>query len=297
MGERKGLVMVFIACVLFSIGGLCVKMIPWQGMSINGFRSILSVGILLLFAKITHHRMRLTKGVLIGALAVCSSTICYALATKLTTAANAILLQFTAPAFVILSLWLFFRERPKKLDLLACCFVFGGIACFFLDSLGTGKLLGDAIAVLAGVGYAWVFMMNKLPGGDPLFATILGQSMGAVIGLPFLVQETEFGSQALFYATLLGVFQLGLAYVFLTTGIRYAPPVSAALVSGIEPILNPILVAVVMGETIRGLSLVGGGIVFVSVMGYNLLAARQTRAAAQELADGACDRDQENKVE
>ena len=249
-------------------------MIPWQPLSINSFRSFISVGILLVFARLTRRRLRLTGGVVLGGLAVCGATALYTVATKLTTAGNAVLLQFTAPIFVILCSWAVFRERPKRLDLAACVCVFGGVFCFFLDSLGSGRFLGDVIAVLAGICYAWVFLLNKIPGGDPLWSTILGQSMGAVIGLPWLVRETQFDGTTLCFGILLGVFQLGLAYALLTTGIRYIPPVTASLITGIEPVLNPILVALVLGETLTRLSLLGGGIVFVSVMLYNVLSVR-----------------------
>lgn len=279
MSERKGLLMVFLASVCFSVGGLLVKMIPWQGMSINTARSFLSVLVLLVFAKVIGHKFRLPPGVLVGAAAVCGNTILYIVANKLTTAANAILLEFTAPVFVILFSLLVFREKMRKLDLLACLCVFGGIACFFLDGLGGGGFLGDLAALLAGMCYAWVFLMNKLPGADPLFSTILGQSVGALIGLPWLVRETDFSGKVVLTAVVLGVFQLGLAYVFLTTGVRYAPPIPASLVAGIEPVLNPILVALVIGETLTGLAIVGGIVVFVSVMGYNILNAWQERTA------------------
>ena len=102
--------MVFLASVCFSVGGLLVKMIPWQGLSINSSRSFLSVLVLLVFAAVTRHKFRLTRGVLIGAAAVCGNTIFYILANKHTTAANAILLEFTSPIFVILFLWLVFAE-------------------------------------------------------------------------------------------------------------------------------------------------------------------------------------------
>lgn len=277
MTAKKGLALVFAAALLFSIGGLCVKMIPWQPLSINSFRSILSVGILLTFAKVTRHKLNLTPGVFVGACAMCATTTLYTMANKMTTAANTILLQFTAPMFVILFMWLIFKERPRRLDVIACLFVFGGILCFFLDSLGSGRFLGDLVAVGAGIGYAWVFMLNKLPGGDPLYSCILGQGMGAVIGLPSLVQETQFDGKALFFAVILGVFQLGLAYVFMSTGLKYTTPISASLVTGIEPVLNPILVALVLGETLTGLSIVGGVIVFASVMVYNVLTSRTER--------------------
>ena len=72
----------------------------------------------------------------------------------------------------------------------------------------------------------------------------------------------------------MGIFQLGLAYICFTTGIRTAPPVSASLVSGIEPILNPVLVAIVVGESLSGLALLGGAIVFISIMVYNVLTSK-----------------------
>lgn len=281
MRSKKSLLCVFVAALLFSTGGLLVKLIPWQSLSINSFRSIISVCILFLFAKATRQKVKVTPGVLAGACVVCASTTLYTAATKLTTAANAILLQFTAPVFVILFMWLIFKERPKKLDIIASVIVFCGIGCFFLDGLGSGNMLGNGLAVLAGVCYGWIFMLNKIPGGDPLSSTLLGHGLAALIGLPWLVRETQFDSQTMVAAVLLGVFQLGIAYVFLTVGVKYAPPVSASLVTGIEPILNPILVALVVGETITGLSLVGGAIVFVTIMVYNVIGARADQQQAQ----------------
>ena len=273
MEQKKGLLLIFAASVLFSLGGLLIKVIPWQALSINSWRCGISVCILLLFAKITHHKLKLTPGVLAGAAAMCLTVSSYALANKLTTAANAILIQFTNPVFVILFLWLFFHEKPKKLDII-CVVVFGGIACFFLDGLSAGNLLGNAVALFSGLCYAWVFLLNKIPGGDPLYSTILGHAMCVLIGLPSAVRETEYSGQIVLCAILMGVFQLGLAYLCFTIGIRTAPPVSASLVSGIEPILNPVLVAIVLGESLSGLALLGGGIVFISIMIYNILTVR-----------------------
>ena len=274
MEQKKGLLLIFAASVLFSLGGLLIKVIPWQALSINSWRCGISVCILLLFAKVTGKKLKLTPGVLAGAAAMCLTVSSYALANKLTTAANAILIQFTNPVFVILFLWLFFHEKPKKLDLITCVVVFGGIACFFLDGLSAGNLLGNAVALFSGVCYAWVFLLNKIPGGDPLYSTILGHAMCVLIGLPSAVRETEYSGQIVLCAILMGVFQLGLAYLCFTIGIRTAPPVSASLVSGIEPILNPVLVAIVLGESLSGLALLGGGIVFISIMIYNILTVR-----------------------
>ena len=105
-------------------------------------------------------------------------------------------------------------------------------------------------------------------------------ALGVGIGLPSLVQETQFDGTSLFYGVLLGVFQLGLAYVCLTTGIRYVKPITASLVTGIEPVLNPILVALAVGEVLTPLALLGGAIVFISVMVYNVLNLRLEKQRA-----------------
>jgi len=274
MEQKKGLLLIFAASVFFSLGGLLIKVIPWQALSINSWRCGISVCMLLLFAKLTHHKLKLTPGVLAGGAAVCLTVTSYALANKLTTAANAILIQFTNPVFVILFLWLFFHEKPKKLDLITCAVVFAGIACFFLDGLSAGNLLGNAVALFSGVCYAWVFLLNKIPGGDPLWSIILGHATCFLIGLPSVARETEYSGQIVLCAVLMGIFQLGLAYLCLIIGIRTAPPVSASLVSGIEPILNPVLVAIVVGESLSPLALLGGAIVFISIMVYNVLTTR-----------------------
>ncbi len=282
MNNKKGLILMLLCALLLSLGGVCIKEIPWNPLSINAFRSIISVGILFSFAKLTHNRFHLTLGTAVGTVGVCGATVLYTVATKLTTAGSAVLIQFTvAPVFIILFTWLVFKDWPKGMDVTACLCIVGGVICFFLDSLGSGRFAGDVVAVLSGVAYALVFLTNKLPGGNALWATILGQSIGALIGLPSLVQETQFDGTTLFYAIILGVFQLGLAYVCLTTGVKYVKPVTAILVTGIEPVLNPILVAIVVGETLSPLSLLGGVIVFVSVMVYNILSARGERPSPQ----------------
>lgn len=274
MNTKKGTLLIFASACLFALGGLCVKMIPWSPLSINGARCLISSGILFLFLKATGHKLQVNRGVLLGAACILATNLLYTCANKLTTAANAILLQFTAPIFIILLMWLLFKDRPKRRDVLACVLVFGGIACFFLDSLGTGRMVGNLVAVASGVTYAGVFMINKFPGADPVSSSFLGHLAGGLTGLPFLVQETNFQPVTIAFVLVLGVFQMGLAYVCFSTGIQQVTPVTGSLISGIEPILNPVLVALVLHETITPLAGVGGAVVLVTIMAYNLLGAR-----------------------
>ena len=206
---------------------------------------------------------------------VFGTNLLYAVANKLTTAANTIVLQFTAPIFVIVFSLLFWHKRPRRLDLIACAVVFGGVLFFFVDSLEMGGGLGNFLALLSGVSYAGVFLMNDMPDSDALSSVFWGEVLSSVTGLPFLIQETEFPPTAILSLVVLGVFQVALAYILLAIGLKTTPPVMASLVSGIEPVLNPILVAVFYQEYMGPFALVGAAVVIVGVVGYNVIQARQ----------------------
>ena len=275
--QQKGTLYVFIASLLYSIGGLCIKVIPWNGMSINGGRTAIALVVMGIYFWKTKHKLRFNRWVLLGALAVCGTNILFSIANKMTTAANAIVLQYTAPIFVILLSALFLKKRPGRLDLFTCVVVFGGVLCFFVDSLSSGNWLGDVLALISGVSYGMVFMLNDMPDSDPLSSVWFGHLISAVVGLPFLLQESDFSSTALTSLVVLGVFQVGLAFLFLTAGLRTTPPVTASLVSGIEPVLNPILVALFYGEMIGPTALCGAVIVVGGVIIYNILLAQRKK--------------------
>lgn len=268
--QSKGVFYVFLSAVLFSIGGLCVKIIPWSPLAINGARNLIAVIIIGIYLKITHHRIVVNRAVLFGAVCLAGVTTLYCMANKLTTAANTIVLQFTAPIFVIFLTWMFFRERPKKRDILACICVFAGIACFFIDGLSSGNMLGNILAVLSGVCYAGVFMMNSFPDSDSLSSVFLGQALCAVTSIWFIAGESDFGAAAMGGIVALGVFQLALAYIFMARGLEDTPAVTASLTAAVEPILNPMLVAVFYHEKMTLLSLLGAVIVVTSVVIYNV---------------------------
>ena len=280
--SRRGTLFVAAAAVLYSIGGLCIKVIPWNGMSINGGRTAIALLVIGGYMAASRHPLKFNRWVLLGALAVFATNSLFSVANKLTTAANAIVLQFTVPVFVMLFSALFFRRRPGKLDLAACAVIFGGILCFFLDSLSMGGGLGNLLALLSGVTYAGVFLMNEMPDSDAISSVFWGDVLSALAGLPFLLRETQFTAMALFSLVVLGVFQVGAAYVCLCIGLKTTPPVTASLISGIEPVLSPILVALFYGEQVGGFAMVGAAVVIVGVVGYNVLKGRQNIETASE---------------
>ena len=274
--ERKGVLFVFVAAVLYSLGGLCIKLIPdWSGLALNAGRNGIALVVYVIFFAATRHKPRFNRWIFLGACCVCATNVRFAVANKMTTAANAIVLEYTAPIFVILLSAIFLRCRPDRLDLAACAVVFLGVLCFFLESLGGGHLSGDLLALLSGVTYGGVFMLNEVPNGDPISSVFWSAMMSTLIGLPQMVQQPRLEGTALVSMLVLGVFQLGLALVFLTVGLKTTSSITASLVTGIEPVLNPVLVAVFYHEYMGVFSVIGACIVIVGVVGYNVLKEKQ----------------------
>ena len=270
MSRQRSILFVFLASVCFSTGGLFIKLIPWSALAINGARNLIGSAVIGLFLLITRRKIRLSVPVLIGALSTMSVTTTFALANKLTTAANAIVLQFTAPVFVILFMALVFRVKPTRRELLTCAAVFLGVCLFFVDGLQTGNLLGDLIAVLSGVCYAGVFLMNTAKKADALSSCFLGQLAAGILFTPFCLRETDFSAPVLATVLILGVFQVGLAYLLLSIGIRRTGAVAASLITGLEPIMNPLWVALFYGERITPLAMLGAVIVIGAIVLYNI---------------------------
>lgn len=268
---KRGTLFVFLAAVLYSIGGLCMKWIPWSGVAINGGRTAIALIVIGIYLILTKHPLKMNRWILVGALSVFSTNLLFSVANKMTTAANAIVLQFTVPIFVMLFSALFLKKRPTKLDLIACIVIFGGVVFFFADSLTMGGGIGNLIALLSGVTYAGIFMLNDMPHADAISSVFWGDVISAVIGLPFILRETDFSAGPMISLAVLGVFQVAVAYILLTIGLQTTPSVTASLVSGIEPILNPVLVAVFYGETIGTFAFVGAFIVIVGVVAYNII--------------------------
>lgn len=275
--QRRGVVFVFLAAVLYSIGGLCIKVIPWNGMSINSARTLVASVVVGVYLLLTRHRLQINRSVLLGAVCVCGTNVLFSLANKMTTAANTIVLQFTAPIFVILLSMLFWKRKPKRLDVITCLIVLAGVICFFVDGLEMGGMAGNVLALLSGLTYAGVFLLNDLPNSDPISSVFWGDVLSVLTGLPFLLQETVFTPAVMTSVIVLGAFQVGLAYIFMCIGLRTTPAVTASLITGIEPVLNPIWVAIFYQETVGPMALVGAVLVIGSVIIYNVIKAKHPK--------------------
>ena len=268
--QQKGFIYTALSAVCFATGGLLIKLNTWSSMSINGMRSFFAFFIFLLYMKLTKHQFKFNWKVLLGVVANSMMGITFIMANKMTTAANAIVLQFTLPIYIMLLTWIFLKKKPDKVSVISGMISMVGIMFFFFESLSLGGMTGNVLALVSGFFYAIVFLIIQIPDSDCESSVIISFVVNFVIGIPFILQETDWGIMNMSTGVLQGVVQIGLAYIFLNMALDKVPPVGASLISMIEPILNPVLVAIFYGEKIGKISFVGAIIVLASALFYNL---------------------------
>jgi drug/metabolite transporter (DMT)-like permease len=251
------------AAVLWSMGGLLVKSVSIHPMAIAGVRSGAACLVVLLFLGRPHFTWSIPQ--VGGALSYAATVTCFVFATKLTTAANAILLEYTAPVYIaLLGSW-FLGERTRAADWLmmgACLF---GMALFFLDSLAPGQLLGNVFGMITGLTFAFLaIFLRKQKDTSNLESILLGNAIVAVIGIPFLGLDVP-DVRDLSWLLILGALQLGLPYVLYAKAIRHVTALDSILIPIIEPILNPLWVFLLIGERPGPWAVAGGIIVLLAV--------------------------------
>ncbi|MCL2628266.1 MAG: EamA family transporter [Oscillospiraceae bacterium] len=273
--KRKGIVYIAAASMCWSFGGVFIKFIPWGAMSIVGLRALFAAAVFVIYRR--SFKLNFTPGNVLAALCLSSTTIMYVFANKLTTAAAAILLQFTAPIFIILIYLIFYRKKPTLSSLVAVLFTILGMLLFFADNLDAGGFWGNIMALVSGLSMAGVYVCNKRPDTNPQDALFLGFLINSCIGLPFAFFEVTADAAAWGAIVLLGVVQVGIAYVFFSKAIKRISALLACLITTIEPILNPSWVALagVIGflpetEIPGRFAIIGGIIIIVTVVGYNV---------------------------
>ena len=274
--SKKGIIFVFLSAVFFSLAGILMKINTMSSLTMNGLRCGLAFFVMYAYMRKVKHKFRFNMVVLLGAFVTFGMSLTFSMANKMTTAANAIVLQFCMPAFVILLLWIFWKQKPDKIAVASVIMSFAGIIFFFLDSLSEGGMAGNLIAVFSGFLYAVVILIKKIPKSDFESSVLLSHLISFVVGIPAVVQEPSWTPTNIVTIIVLGIVQTGLSMVCLNVGLNYVQPVAASLISMIEPILNPILVAVFYGETMGVISIFGAIIVLGSALFYNLMKSKET---------------------
>jgi drug/metabolite transporter, DME family len=251
--------LILSAAVLWSTAGAAIKSAGLDAWQIAGGRSLIAA--LFLFAAVREARVRPSGRVVLVSIAYAFTVVLFVLATKLTTAANAIFIQDTAPVWVLLlSPWLL-RELPTRGELLAVPIYAAGLGLFFLDELSAGQVAGNVVAAVSGICFALAIIGLRILRHDGPAALFYGNVLAAVATLPAWPAGPEATAVDLALLVYLGIFQLGLAYLAFSRGVTGTPAIEASLLILLEPVLNPIWTFLVMGERPGPWAVVGGAVV------------------------------------
>ena len=272
--RRKAIVFLFVSAVLWSLGGLFVKSISWNPLAIVGVRSFLAACTVLVLVP-SAKNFTSSWPVWLGGIFYAGMVSTLVVATKLTTAANAIFLQYTAPIYVaLLSAWLL-KEKVSRRDWLVIAATAFGMALFFVGEFSFANMLGNLSGIASGVCFAlMVICLRHIKTAEPNSVILIGNVLAFLWTLPFW--ETPwpdmYGWAALVF---LGVFQLGLSYVLYSRAVAHVTALEGVIIPVIEPILNPLWVFLVIGEQPSVWALCGAAVVVSVVTVYCLQKARQ----------------------
>lgn len=277
--HRASGVLAIAACAfMWSTAGLFIKLLDWNPMAIAGMRSLIAGLTILVWLK----RPRFTWSFAQVAAAVANmlTMVLFVYANKATTAANAILLQYSAPIFTaFFGAWLL-HENPRREHLLAFPFVAAGMLIFFMDDVSMGSLVGNLAAAASGVTFGLYFVFMRMQKTEsPLQSILLSHLMTAVVALgmacflPFPILTTS----SLLAILVLGVVQIGLGAIFFAYGIQRVTAVQAMLVALIEPTFNPVWVFLSTGERPGSHAILGGLLIVGAVTAASVVTVRQSR--------------------
>jgi drug/metabolite transporter (DMT)-like permease len=269
---------ILAAAVLWSTGGAAIKLTSLSGWQVGAGRSAIAAAFI--FLAFREARVRPSPRMWFASAAYAGTVILFSVANKLTTSANAIFIQDTAPLWVVLLSPLLLRERPTRGELLSIPVYGAGLALFFLDELSAGQLAGNFVALASGVAFALCIIGLRGLGGSAVAAVAWGNVLAALVAGPLWASGPSPGTTDLLLLLYLGVFQLGSAYALFARGVQHTPAVEASLLVLLEPVLNPIWAFLLAGERPGPWALAGGAIVLGATAVRTGLAAMSARRPA-----------------
>ena len=277
--QSSGRLCIILAALFWGLAGVCVKSISWGTMPQIASRSLLSLIVIGVCMKKT--KLKWSKVNILGAVAMSLTGILYVQAIKLTTAGTAIVLQYIAPILVFLYEVIFRHRKAKLMEILITVGVFGGIILSFADSLDPTRIVGNILGLLSGFTFAaQIVIMNddKADSSDSLMISCL---LSFVVTLPFALFDKSlvFDTKNILWILILGIFQYGMANVLFGIGIKRVEALESSLLLTLEPIFNPIPVAIFCGEMMGTKAIIGSVIVIVFITLHSLLPKLEKKKA------------------
>jgi drug/metabolite transporter (DMT)-like permease len=287
-GSRAGgVALALAAAVLWSTGGVGIKSVDLPPLALAGWRGLFAlpvlVGVVCVRARrasaVPYRALASSAWPWLGAASYGVMVIAFVVATKLTTAADAIFIQYTSPVYVALLSWPLLRERVTWRDGVACAGVLAGMVLLFGEGLSASAQVGNAVAVVSSFGAAGLPLSLRADQRRlvtrgaldaarmaPALAIAVGDLVAVLLCLPAMRASVPHDLRAWSILALLGFGQIGLPYVLYGLAVPRLTALEGSVLPTLEPVLNPIWVALVRDETPGRLAIMGGGCVLASVL-------------------------------
>lgn len=280
------LLLVLAAAIIWSTGGLFIKWTSLSGLELSFGRSLCAAITVAIFTR--REGFGFNRVTLLASLLYAALLLLFVLATKETTAANAIFLQYTAPLYVLILEPLLYKEKFRQRDLITVIACVIGMSLFFVGKLRPQDVTGNLLALASGLCFAFYFLLLRHPSSrkvnrasSVIYGNLLVVILCAPVGLSALPNVSRFDALTVLY---LGVVQIGVAYTLFTLGMaRGIRSLDAGIVGYIEPVLNPIWVFLVLGERPSKWALIGGAIIISAVVVHTTLKAKEGRRLITEV--------------
>ena len=262
--HQKGLLAVLAAAMLWSTGGMFIKLVTLNAIQISFFRSFFAAIVFaILFRKTVFYANGFT---FINAFTYAAVLVLFVISTKMTTAANAIFLQYTAPIYVLIFEPIINKTRYEKINIITIVICFLGMILFFMGELSPGHLTGNLLALLSGVAFAAFLLGMRKNKNEYQFSSIFyGNILLILFCFPSLFDIRILSLSDFGMVSYLGIFQIGIAYAIFSYGLKRVYAIEASLISMIEPVLNPVWVFLSYKEMPSFMAIIGGIIIIAAI--------------------------------
>lgn len=268
----KGIFAVFLTALLWSSGGLFIKLISLTPMQISFFRCCIAAFVFTIFYR--SKVFKINPLGLVNSFSYAVVLILFVYATKTTTAANAIFLQSTAPIYVLIFEPILTKTKYERINIITISVCFIGMILFFVGELSPGDLNGNIAALLAGIAFAAFFLgMKKNEGKFGEASIFYGNILVTLFCIPFIIELRSVSSSDLEMVLFLGIFQIAIPYALFSYGIQRIKAVEASIISMFEPVLNPIWVFFGYGEIPKVNAIIGGIIIISAITIKTIMSA------------------------
>jgi drug/metabolite transporter (DMT)-like permease len=271
--RRKGILLIIAAALLWSTGGIGIKAIADSALKVTFYRSLFAAVALMLFLGRGVWARRQWKSTTAFIIAIISYGGCltsFVIATKWTTAANAIFLQYAGVVWVLLFSPLVVREPMRTRDAGAITVAFAGMALFFVGRFEAHGMAGNAMALLSSVFFASLILVLRREQRAAQAAVTWGNVVCALAVLPFVAHDLSLTPRSFAVLAFLGIFQIAIAYVLFVRGLAFVTATQASLTGMLEPVSNPVWVFLFLGEKPSVFAIAGALVVLAAIAGHTL---------------------------